>query len=58
MVNEELCGLCSGCASVCPRGAITVSERRLIVDEGLCNDCGLCVKACPVGAITMERRSE
>lgn len=53
-VNEELCGVCSGCACVCPRGAISVSERFVVVDHNLCNNCGVCASVCPVGAITVE----
>lgn len=54
-INEELCGVCSGCASVCPRGAISVFERGLTVDLNLCNNCGVCASVCPMGAITVEK---
>jgi len=36
------------CASVCPYGAITMSEQRLpVIDADKCTACGLCVRACP-----------
>lgn len=38
---------------MCPRGAISVSERGLTVNSELCNDCGVCASVCPVGAITV-----
>ncbi|MEM2144189.1 MAG: 4Fe-4S binding protein [Candidatus Jordarchaeaceae archaeon] len=53
-IDKELCGLCVGCASVCPRNAISVIEHEAIVNNQICNDCGVCSKVCPVGAITIE----
>lgn len=49
-VNPVRCAYCGGCVSVCPKGALTLAETRLIVNEA-CVDCGRCILACPMGAL-------
>ncbi|MEM3587044.1 MAG: 4Fe-4S binding protein [Candidatus Jordarchaeaceae archaeon] len=53
-IDRELCGLCMGCASVCPRNALSVTEHEVKVNNQACNNCGVCVKVCPIGAIIVE----
>lgn len=50
VVDGVRCSYCGGCVSICPVGAITLQETRLVVGES-CIDCGLCVPACPMGAL-------
>lgn len=52
-VNPAQCYGCTACASVCPKGAITMKEneegfKHPSVDESACVSCGLCKKVCPV----------
>ncbi|MDR0674778.1 MAG: monomeric [FeFe] hydrogenase [Mycoplasmataceae bacterium] len=52
---------CRGCLShrcrdVCPRGAITIVERKAVIDKNKCIECGLCVKTCPYHAIVNQVR--
>ena len=35
------------CASVCPHGAISISDGVAVVDKSTCVGCGVCVDACP-----------
>ena len=53
-INEELCGGCGVCVSVCPYGALEIvtkdEERISKVNEALCKGCGTCSAACPTGA--------
>ncbi|MFX1563523.1 MAG: 4Fe-4S dicluster domain-containing protein [Promethearchaeota archaeon] len=55
-VDVELCGICQGCATVCPVNAIDVLENQAQVIPGKCTGCGICIKVCPVGAITLVER--
>lgn len=47
------CTGCGACKSICPKGAIQMSEKAVTghfypaIDEKLCIDCGLCKKICP-----------
>jgi hydrogenase-4 component A len=42
------------CAVVCPVGAITHQDDRVLLDENLCVGCTLCAMACPFGAIAFD----
>lgn len=35
------------CASVCPHGAISISDGVAVVDKSTCVGCGVCVDTCP-----------
>jgi heterodisulfide reductase subunit A len=52
-VQEELCGGCRTCNTVCPYNAIEWDEDKMVasVIDALCKGCGTCVAACPAGAI-------
>jgi len=56
-VNEDLCGGCRICESVCAYGAVEMKEvegkLRSRVNEALCKGCGVCGSSCPTGAISM-----
>jgi ferredoxin len=49
----DLCTLCGDCATVCPTGAITVSDT-VITKAAACIQCCACTRACPTGARVME----
>jgi heterodisulfide reductase subunit A len=55
-VDEDLCGACRICVSVCPYDARDYDEQKdvVIVNAALCEGCGSCVAACPSGA-TQQR---
>lgn len=60
-VDKEKCIHCGSCYSLCPTGAITISEDFSVVfDKEKCvgSSCGLCADACPVRAITLTRETE
>ena len=53
LTDKASCCGCSACASVCPKGCITMQtdEEGFLyptVDQTLCVGCGLCEKVCPV----------
>lgn len=52
---------CRGCIShrcmeVCPKGAISIIDKRSVVDKSKCVECGKCTQACPYGAIILQKR--
>ncbi|OPL19372.1 MAG: disulfide reductase [Candidatus Aegiribacteria sp. MLS_C] len=59
-VDEELCGGCRICVSVCPYDAREFDEERGIatVNEALCEGCGSCVAACACGATQQRNLSD
>jgi ferredoxin len=42
----------------CPVDAITIKDKKAVVDQDICIGCGVCNRACGVKAITMERRKK
>ena len=52
VVDEDNCGKCGICRSVCPYQAITIPEDEYPqFDAELCQSCGLCVSSCPTHAL-------
>jgi digeranylgeranylglycerophospholipid reductase len=52
-VDPYRCAYCGGCVSVCPMGALTLAETRLLVGAD-CIECGDCITVCPTGALQPE----
>jgi MinD superfamily P-loop ATPase len=50
-VDMEICMYCGVCVGLCPRGAVALTEDR-VVFAPTCNSCSVCVKGCPIGAIS------
>ena len=44
------------CVEVCPKGAISIVNRRSVIDHSKCILCGKCIAACPYGAIVKNMR--
>ena len=53
ITQETLCTLCGTCATVCPTGAITVSDM-VMTDPNGCIFCCSCIKNCPTQARVFE----
>ncbi len=53
LVDKKKCIACGVCSTVCPAGAITLSdsEEYAIIDHDLCMECFTCVETCPQEAI-------
>lgn len=52
---------CRGCIShrcveACPKGAISIVDKRSVVDKSKCIECGKCTQACPYNALILQKR--
>ncbi|MFB6089147.1 MAG: DUF362 domain-containing protein [Candidatus Aenigmatarchaeota archaeon] len=50
-IDKEKCLRCGGCVSVCPTGALDLTEHGIEIDKEKCIECGNCEDFCPVGSI-------
>jgi electron transfer flavoprotein alpha subunit len=51
-VDPSKCTACGICVTVCPFGAVEVTDKAIFKDS--CNLCGACQKECPTEAIIIE----
>ena len=55
-LDHDLCFDCGACVSLCPTGALYVTDDKSIeLDENKCIYCKLCVPSCPVRALKLSR---
>lgn len=50
----QACTLCGVCTKACREGAITQTDKEILLDREKCNHCGRCAKACPFDAWNSE----
>ena len=49
-VNPDRCTKCRTCETICPHGAITMTDEGAVSDPAFCQACGFCGAACPANA--------
>src|SRR5512136_2932495 len=54
-IIAEKCTGCTLCIKSCPFGAITVVNKKAIIDLHKCNLCSACVPTCKFKAILLEK---
>lgn len=54
-VIVEKCTGCSLCVKVCPFGAISITDKKAIIDLNKCTLCGACKDVCKFKAILLEK---
>ncbi len=47
------CTQCLACSNVCPSGALSAENGKLIVQHDKCTACGLCLEICPTQALKL-----
>ncbi len=56
-INPDKCIGCGYCVRGCPVGAMSLSQKKAVVDETLCTGCGACTKVCEQGAIELSGKA-
>jgi electron transfer flavoprotein alpha subunit len=54
-IISEKCTGCSLCLKVCPVNAISIKDKKAVIDLDKCNLCGACVHSCKLKAILIEK---
>ena len=49
------CVGCAKCANICPAGAITMENKKAVIDRDKCIRCFCCQEFCPTGAMKVHR---
>ncbi len=57
-VIKDKCVRCGGCASICPVGAIELTDEGAKINKDLCIECGSCMGICPVEAIKLSEEKQ
>ena len=54
--DEKLCTLCGQCVEVCSytAKAVSMKDKKVIIDTNRCWRCGRCVRVCPTGALSVD----
>ena len=50
-VHQRKCIGCGQCRKICAHSAITITDRKAMIDHNCCVGCGRCIGICPVDAI-------
>lgn len=54
VVDVMICKGCGDCTQVCPDIAITVVDKKAVIDYNGCTCCGVCDNVCRVGALEIK----
>ena len=53
-VDPARCSACGVCASVCPHGAVRMTDDGAVVEQAFCQGCGMCGASCPSHAAALR----
>ncbi len=57
-IIKDNCKGCTLCVKACPFDALSMVDRKAVVDEGKCTNCNACVAKCKFGAIEAAPEAE
>jgi uncharacterized protein len=55
---REKCTGCAACMKVCPKSAISIEEKKSVINRDTCIGCFECMHACPEHAIDIDWETE
>ena len=55
VTSTEMCRGCTRCTRECGSNAITMVDKKAVIDETLCTGCGRCIGACAFDAISIQQ---
>jgi len=55
VIVEKMCKKCKLCAETCPVSAISIEEKRSLINSDICIRCMCCHEVCPYRAIVLKR---
>ena len=53
-VDPARCSSCGVCVSVCPHGAVRMTDDGAVVEAAFCQGCGMCGASCPSHAASLR----
>ena len=53
-INYSICKVCGICVKACTVAAITLLNKKVVINKEKCTKCSNCVEACPKNAIILN----
>ncbi len=57
-LTTDNCKGCGACVKRCQMEALSIDDRRAVLNLDRCIGCGLCVSTCPTDSLTLVRKAE
>jgi Pyruvate/2-oxoacid:ferredoxin oxidoreductase delta subunit len=57
VLAADKCSGCGLCEKFCPMNAVTMNDKKAVIDYARCIGCGVCVLKCKDGALTLRARA-
>lgn len=55
IIDKKKCNLCGQCVDICVFKALSITQKKLLLNRYFCEGCGACQAVCPQKAIKMKK---